>query len=190
MKYVKILCLLAVGAAAMTAFAASASADTWTTTTPSGTVETPTVHWVNEGGHVTLANPIANISCSLTIEKTVTTHEKGKPVVAHLNALIPNGCTNSWHVTTITAGTVSAEASNGEVKSSGAKVDTTRLGVTCVYETSNTKIGTITGGSPATLHIEASIPINTGESSGLCGTGNAKWEGDLVSTTPLHTDDN
>ncbi|HEU4739313.1 MAG TPA: hypothetical protein VFS54_09580 [Solirubrobacterales bacterium] len=191
MKYVRTLGLLVVAAAAMLSFAANASADTWTTTTSKGTVETPTVHWVNEGGHVTLQNPIATISCSLTKVETVTTHEKGKPVLAHLNELTTTGCTNSWHITTVTGGTTSAEASNGELKSSGARVEMTRLGVKCFYETAGggTKIGTVTGGSPATLHIEASLPIGSG-SSGLCGTSNVKMEGSLVSTEPLHTDDN
>ncbi len=194
MKYVKILGLLAVAAAALMAFAASASADTVTTTTSGGTQETPTIHATNEGGHVSLQNPIATISCSSTVTGTVTSHEAGKPVVGSISELLFTGCTNSWHVTAVAGslGTLSFEASNGELKSSGTKVDTTRLGVTCVYETAagGTKVGTVTGGSPATLHIEASIPINEAESSGLCGKGNAKWEGNYTTTEPLHLDNN
>ncbi|HEU4738061.1 MAG TPA: hypothetical protein VFS54_03140 [Solirubrobacterales bacterium] len=192
MKYVKMLGLLAIAAAAMMAFAATASADTVTQTETDGTTNpTPTIHAVNEGGHVTLQNPIATISCSSTVTGTVTTHEAGKPVTGHISELLFTGCTNSWHVTTVTAGHLTFEASNGELKSSSARVETTRLGVKCFYETAagGTKVGTVTGGSPATLHIEASIPLGTG-SSGLCGTGNAKWEGNYVTTHPLHLDDN
>lgn len=194
MKYVKILGLLAVAAAAMMAFAASASADTVTTTEQStpggGTNETPNIHAVNEGGHVSLQNPIATISCSSTFTGHVTEHKAGQPVRGIVTSLSFTGCTNSWHVTTLSLGTLSFEASNGEVVSNGTKVDTTRFGVTCVYETINTKVGTATGGSPATLHIEASIPINGAESSGLCGSGNAKWEGNYVTTHPLHFHNN
>lgn len=191
MKFVKMLGLLAVVAAAMMAFAGSASADTVTQTETNGTTnETPTIHAVNEGGHVSLQNPIATISCSSTVEGTVTEHAKGQPVRGHITKLEFTGCTNSWHVTTVTPGNLSFEASNGELVSSGARVETTRLGVKCFYETGEgTKVGTVTGGSPATLHIEASIPLGTG-SSGLCGTGNAKWEGNYVTTHPLHLDDN
>ena len=154
MKYVKILGLLAVAAAALMAFAASASADTVTTTTSGGTQETPTIHATNEGGHVSLQNPIATISCSSTVTGTVTSHEAGKPVVGSISELLFTGCTNSWHVTAVAGslGKLSFEASNGELKSSGTEVDTTKLGVTCVYETAagGAKVGTVTGGSPAT----------------------------------------
>jgi hypothetical protein len=196
MRHAKMLGLLAVAAAAMMAFAATASADTVTTTVetpPQGqlhTFTTPTIHTENEGGHVSIQNPIATISCQSTIETTVTTHPSGQPVGIHISHLTFTGCTNSWHVTTVTAGTLSLEASTGALTSNGAKVDTTRFGVTCVYETSNTPIGTVTGGSPATLHIEASIPLNDPESGALCGSGNAKWEGNYVTTHRLHLDNN
>ncbi|HEU4739312.1 MAG TPA: hypothetical protein VFS54_09575 [Solirubrobacterales bacterium] len=190
MKHVRTLGLLAVVAAAMMAFAASASADTTTTTETDGsTSATPTVHWVNEGGHISIWTPIGPVSCSSTMTETVTTHEAGQPGLSHVTILNFTGCTNSWHVTTVTAGTLTIEASNGEMKSSGARVEMTRLGVKCFYETSGTKVGTVTGGSPATLHIEASLPIGSG-SSGLCGTSNAKWEGNYVTTHPLHLDNN
>jgi len=193
MKYVKILGLLAVAAAAMMAFAASASATSVTTTT-GGAAATPTIHAVNENGHVTLANPIANISCSSTVEGAVESHGSGVPAEGTIKDLTFTGCTNSWHVTAIPNadgkyGKLSVTWENGHngiLTSSESRVDTTRLGVTCVYETKNTPIGTVTGGNPATLKIEASIPIDTTASSGLCGTGNAKWEGSYVTTSALY----
>jgi hypothetical protein len=198
MKYVKILGLLAVAAAAMMAFAASASATSVTTTT-GGAAATPTIHAVNEGGHVTLQNPIAAISCSSTVEGAVSSHGAGVAASGSISKLEFTGCTNSWHVTTAehevegkstqTAGTLSVtwtSGHNGTLSSSGARVITTRFGVTCVYETNNTSIGTVTGGNPATLKISASIPIDTEASSSLCGEKPAAWEGSYVTTSALY----
>jgi hypothetical protein len=191
MKHLKILGLLAVAAAAMLAFAASASAD-YVTTTTGGSPQTPTIHAVNEGGHVVLANSIANIECASTTEGSVTAHGNGIPVSGPLSSLSFTGCTNSWHVTVTANGSLSlawTSGHNGTAKSTGTKVTTTRLGVTCNYETNNTDIGTVTGGNPATLDISASIPIAAG-SSGLCGSGNAKWSGSYVTTAALYVDKN
>ena len=187
MKYVKILGLLAVAAAALMAFAASASATTVSTTT-GGAAATPTIHAVNEGGHVVLANNIINIECGSTVEGTVESHGSGVTAKGNITTLEWPGCTNSWHVTTNKAGSLEVHYTsghNGELTSSGALVNTTRFGVNCNYETNNTKIGTVTGGNPATLHIEASIPIAEG-SSFLCGSGSAKWQGSYVTTSALY----
>ncbi|HEU4738266.1 MAG TPA: hypothetical protein VFS54_04185 [Solirubrobacterales bacterium] len=190
MKHIKTLGLLAFVAAVTMALAASASADRVTTTTSGGTTdETPTIHMVNESTHVSIVNTAVNISCTATLEGTVTSHEAGKPASVHVTVLPINGCTNSWHVTTISGGSISFESSNGEVISSGLRIQVTRLGTTCVFETTATKIGTITGGSPATLHIEAALALAK-ESSPLCGSSPAKWEGSLVTTEPLHFDNN
>ncbi|HEU4462904.1 MAG TPA: hypothetical protein VFR75_09960 [Solirubrobacterales bacterium] len=170
------------------ASAASASATVVTTTT-GGAAATPTFHAVNSGGHITLANPIVNISCSSTAEGKIESHGESTTATGKLSNLTFTGCTNSWHVTVVTAGSIEIHWTTGHdgvLTSSGAKVDNTRLGITCVYGTSNTKIGTIKGGNPAVLQIEASIPILTEESSSLCGSGNAKWEGQYAFTTPLY----
>jgi hypothetical protein len=194
MKFVKILTLLAVAAAAMMAFAGSASATTVTTTT-GGAAATPTIHAVNENGHVKLANSIANIECASTTEGKVEEHGHRTveevtrtDVFGKLSSLSFTGCTNSWHVTVTANGSLSvnwSEGHNGKATSSGTKVTTTRFGVVCNYETNNTPIGTVTGGATATLDIEASIPLAEGSSS-FCGSGNAKWEGNYVTTSALY----
>ena len=184
MKYLKSLGLLAVAAAALMALAGTASATSVTTTT-GGAASTPTGHGVNEGGHIVLANSIANIECSSTAEGAVETHGAGVEASGKLTSLTFTGCTNSWHVTVTAAGSLSVawtSGHNGTAKSNGAKVTTTRLGVTCNYETANTDIGTITGGNPPTLDVSASIPIAAG-SSGLCGSGNSKLSGSAVGTS-------
>jgi len=207
MKYVKILGLLAVAAAALMAFAGPASATT--ITSPTGTAYTGTIQATSEG-HVVLKNPIANIACSSKVHGLSLTHGAGQTAKGNINELLwgekegvyAGKCTDSWHVTTVTAGSLEIHwvASHvGTLTSSGAKVTTTRLGLTCVYATNNTHIGSFTDShtagdkdgnvnetkeGTATLHVNASIPIISGESSALCGSGNAKWEGSYTVTTP------
>lgn len=183
--------LLAVVTAATLAFAASASATSVTTTT-GGTAETPTIHLVNEGGHIGIANKIANIFCSSTIEGSVVAHGSGIPTDVNLSTVLFTGCTNSWHVTAVTNGTLSITSTgghNGSVMSSGMRIDATRLGVTCVYDTLNTPLGILTGGNPATLKVETYIPLNSDLSSGLCSFGGptkAQMEGSYVTTGALY----
>ncbi|HEU4461285.1 MAG TPA: hypothetical protein VFR75_01710, partial [Solirubrobacterales bacterium] len=158
-----------------------------TLTSPTGTVATPTIKAESEGGHVTLSNPIVNISCAWSFEGKVEAHGPESAAQAKLSSASFTGCTNSWHATTVSPGELAIEWTsgyNGTVTSTGLKFDATRFGVKCVYETSATKLGTITGGSPATIDIEASIPINVGESSGFCGTGAAKLEGAYKLSSP------
>lgn len=184
MKRTKYLGAGAVSMIAMLVLVSSVSATTITKTT-GGAAATPTFHVVNEGGHITLANPIANVSCAVTLQGTIESHGSGIPASGNISTLSITGCTNSWHVTSVNNGSLKVSyisGHNGSAVSNQAKIDTTRLGVTCVYETNNTSIGTVTGGSPATGHIAASIPINAVESSGLCGTSSAKLEGRGVGT--------
>lgn len=189
MRYLKVLGLAAAFSAALMGLTGSASATSITTTT-GGAAATPTVHIVNKSSHITFANPIATIACNVTFEGNVAGHGAGLTAEVTLARFSLSSCTNNWHATTVTPGILLihwTSGHDGTVTWTGAKFDLTRLGVTCVYETNNTQIGTITGGNPASLLIDpgASIPINTAESSGLCGTGNAKWEGPLVTTSAL-----
>jgi len=71
---------------------------------------------------------------------------------------------------------------NGTVTSSGMTVEKTRFGITCRYATSNTTIGTITGGSPATLDASGSLPFHSG--SPLCGEGATTSTGSYKLTSP------
>jgi hypothetical protein len=193
MKYVKILGLLAVAAAAMMAFAVSASATT--VTSPTGTKATPTIHAVNEGGHVVLANSNANIECSSTVEGKVESHGEGVTAKGNISSLSFTSCTNGWtvEVNPVAKGSLEAHWTsgyNGTLTSNGTTVTAilhTIFGpITCRYLTSNTSIGTLTGGNPATLDIEASIPFHSG--GGLCGSGNSAWSGKYVATTAIYLD--
>jgi len=187
MKYVKILGLLAVAAAALMAFAASASA---TTVVDGNGNETPTIHAVHEGTHVSLHNSIVNIECNSTVEGTVTSHGSGVTAVGHISTLLFNNCTNEWVVDVTSNGTLEVHYTGpgtghgeGTLTSNAAKVTATRAGLSCVYETKNTAIGTVVGGNPATLSISASIPRVGG--SFLCGGSTATWTGSYATTGTL-----
>lgn len=183
--------LLAVAAAALMAFAGPASATQLTS--PTGTLYTGKIHATSEG-HAKLVNTAlgATIECESTVEGEITSHGTGVTAKGPLTSVLFTPCTNSWHVTTTTPGELELHwisADTAQLTSTGAVVSTTRLGITCNYETNNTAIGHLTdshakGGSTATLHISASIPIGAG-SSGLCGTGVSHWSGGYLITTPM-----
>jgi len=181
MKHVKILGLLAVAAAALMAFAGTASADT--ATSPAGTTYTGKITATAEG-HAVLHNPIAKIECASTVSGPITSHGVGKPVGGTIETLDFTACTNEWHVTSVSGGTLSVnnEGATTTVTSSGATVESTRAGITCRYATNNTKVGTLTSGTTATMTISAAIPFHSG--SFLCGSGATTWTGSYIVNTP------
>jgi len=181
MKYVKVLGLLAVAAAALMAFAGTASADV--ATSPPGTTYTGTITASAEG-HVILHNPIWKLECASTASGPITSDGVGTPVRGSISTLDFTNCTNEWHVTTVAGGTLAAnnEGATTTVTSSGATVEMTRAGINCRYKTENTKVGTLAGGTTATMTISAAIPFHSG--SFLCGSGATTWTGSYVVTTP------
>jgi hypothetical protein len=190
MKYMKILGLLAVAAAALMAFAATASA---TLTSPTGTVlnKGAKIHSVSEGLVILDPPNLSAIECESTVEGEVGANGGTSGKINHLT-LTP--CNDSWHVTATTLGELEIEADgiagtyNGTVYAKGTTVSATRLGVECGYALSTTtKIGTFTGGNPGTMHIEANIPIHSG-STFFCGTGTSAWIGDYKTTAALYVD--
>lgn len=191
MRYRKSLGLLAVAVAASLMFAANASATTLTT--PTGTASTSTIHWVSAGGHYKLANAQATVECSATEEWTVTSHGSGVTVAGPITHATYTGCTNGWTVEVTSAGTFQIHwlsGYNGRITSSGKKgrwtLHTIFGDIVCEYGTNNTTIGTVTGGNPATIHVEGSMPFEGG--SGLCGSGSASISGSLVSTDAVYVD--
>jgi hypothetical protein len=183
MKYVKMLGLLAVAAAAFMAFAGTASADE--ATSPTGTTYKGALSAEAEG-HAVLDNPIAKIECASSVSGNIESEDKaGENVSGNIESLSFSNCTDSWHVTVVSAGSLSVNATgsyNGDVFSSGATVEATRFGISCRYATSNTTVGTATGGSPATMDISAAIPFHSG--SIFCGSGATTWTGSYSVTSP------
>jgi hypothetical protein len=164
-------------AAASILWMAAATASATNIEAPEGTIYTGPVAAEAEG-HVVLDNPIAKIECASTVEGEIESHGEGVPAKGNLSTLTFTGCTDSWHVTVVTAGSLSIEhtsGSDGDLFSTGATVEATRFGITCRYATNNTTVGTVTGGAPATLDISASIPFHSG--SVFCGSGGTAWTG-------------
>jgi hypothetical protein len=207
MNNFKLFGLLAVATTVVMAFAAHASATT--ITSPTNTAYTGEILATAEG-HAILKNPVATIECSSRLQITSLTHGSGQTAKGAIESFLwgekegvyLGKCTNNWHVTTVSPGSLEihwVENHVGTVTATGLKQTATHLGITCVYETSATHIGTLTdshtaGDTPppanetvestATIHIKAQIPINGTESSGLCGTGTAEWKGSYIIRTP------
>jgi len=190
MKYVKMLGLLAVAAAAMMAFAGTASA---TLITSEGSAYTGEIKAEAEG-HAVLDNPISTIRCASTVAGTINSHGLGNTANGPITGLTFTGCTDDWHVTVVTSGTLEGHyvaginGGNVTLTSSGATVEATRFGISCRYATSNTHVGLITSSvntnSTATFDINASIPFHSG--SIFCGSGATSWTGSYSITSPMN----
>jgi hypothetical protein len=190
MKYVKILGLLAVSAAALMAFAATASATQ--VTAPAGTLYTGTITAEAENGHVKLHNPAALIECASAVDGHLSSHGSAVTASGPITALSFTGCTGAWTVTVNAPGTLEAHKNAGDhnavLTSSGATVTAFNhsLGINCRYLTANTTIGTVTSAASstghATLDISANIPFHSG--SPFCGTGTTAWTGQYKVTSP------
>ncbi|HEU4738612.1 MAG TPA: hypothetical protein VFS54_05965 [Solirubrobacterales bacterium] len=155
-----------------------------TITAPTGTVATPTIKAESEG-HIGIDHPLATFQCQAAFEGTVASHKNQKAAKVPLTSVTTTGCTDSWHGTVTTAGELEiawTSGYNGTVTWNGGTIEMTRLGTTCRYKTSSTHLGTITGGSPATIDLEGKLPFHSG--SGLCGTEAYPLTGSYKITSP------
>jgi len=165
------------------AFVGPAAADS--VTSPTGTTYTSTIKASAEG-HVTGDNPINPVSCASTLEGKVESHGAGKPVSGKLSSVTFTGCTDEWQATVVAGGSISINGTtgsyNGDVFWTGATIDFKRFGINCRYATNNTTIGTLTGGTPATIDISGGLPFHNG--SIFCGTNPMTWTGSYTISTP------
>jgi len=128
------------------AFAGSASATTLTS--PSGTAFTGVIE--AEASFTTIHGPV-DITCNRSsMAGWSQSHGSGVTAGGYLFSLTFSECNN--HVTVNSAGSLEIHGTsggNGTVTSTGAEisVQVTSLGITCVYRTGFTDIGTLTGGS-------------------------------------------
>ncbi len=191
MKYVKMLGLLTATATALLAFAVPASA----TTVTSSTGETPTIHAT--AGELTL-HGAATITCAgSTISGTISSHGSGVTASGSISSLSFSSCGNS-HVTVLSNGTgangtgtlelheKSGGGNESALTSNGTRItlQLTSLGISCIFETNNTDLGTLTGGEHAVLDIKAaSIPRVAGDNGIFCGS-NGVWTGSYAFTHP------
>jgi hypothetical protein len=194
MKHLKILGFAAIAAAALMAFAGTASATTLTS--PAGTVvKTGSTIHAEALGHAVLDPPFGKIECYSTFVAG-TLNESGESINAGISPFYLDNCTNGALVQVIRRGTLSISSlgnGNGSVTSNGAEWTVELLGTHCVFSTNNTAIGTLTGsgntGTNATLDISATIPRTGGRSGAFCGS-TAAWTGtyDFTAPAPLFVD--
>ncbi len=200
MKYLKMLGLTAIAAAALMAFAGNAVAGS---VTVNGAVYTGSLTAESEEKaipgtkHVVLTGPLGLVvKCNSHVAGNIATHG-ADPITASgpITSLVFNNCTDGYTVHVKAGGTLEAHTKsaaadgNATLTSTGAEVTITvptgQPGqyFECGYRTNGTDIGTLTGGVHATLHIEATIPRTHG--SALCGAS-GKWEGSYKVTSPTN----
>jgi len=198
MKYLKMLGLAVVAAAALMAFvgASSASATTLTCTNPPGTKVTcpagTTIHATAESS-LTLKAGFANITCTESTVHGLTsnTGSATETVKGNIEALTFGACNATVNVIkkgSLEIHTQNATANNnGTLTGTGSEVTVSTLGVSCVYGTPTaTDLGTLTGstsrgGSTATMDISAEL---TKISGGFACANPAHWEGSYTVTSP------
>lgn len=194
MKYLKRIGFAAIVAFALMAFmvAGTASATTFTgsggTTLPAGT----TVHEeVEETDSWFL--PFGSPKCKKTTRHWKTENSGGstETIAGPVDTLTFGEC--EAEVVVLKSGSLQIHTketsanNNGTITSSGAEVTITFAGFHCIYTTSNTDLGTLTGsattGGNATTDISATVPRTGGRSGAFCGTS-AGLTGSTKITSP------
>jgi hypothetical protein len=181
MKHLKMLGLAMVATAAFMAFAGSASANP-VLTSPANVDYTGSFLATVEGTNLFQAG-FAHITCTTsTIGGTVTTNNTTR-ASGPVTTIDTSGCNAT--VITLKHGSlefISNGGGKGTVRGTGSEVTVSTLGVSCVYGTgAGTTLGTVTGGNPATIAINASLPKISG--GFLCATP-ASWTGSYTVTSP------
>lgn len=169
MKYMKIVGLAAVAAMALMAFVASSASATVLTSPagtrlPAGTVVEATLKGsavLEETGGTTLD------TCTASTVSGKTSAESGTPLTGKIETLDwGNGFQCTAPTSTIVNGSFSIEATsggNGILSGSGSKVTVGLFGLSCIYGTAGgTTLGTVTGGNPAAVDINAVIHLLEG----------------------------
>jgi hypothetical protein len=189
MKYIKMLGLAAVAAAALTAFVGASTASATTLTDENGAVGVGRTIHANNEGVVRLTTTFKNIECNTSTVSGEVTNAGGAgvPVSGSINSLTFEGCNCTVNV--ISKGNLSINGTT--VSSNGAEVTascSTIFGnVHCIYVTeAGTTLGTLTTssvtGGTATLDIEENnIPRLT--TNILCAE-KANWDAKYVVDNP------
>ena len=175
MKYVKMLGLLAVAAAALMAFAGPASATILTS--PAGTTYTGAIEATSTNGE--LHGSFVTVKCTHSVAKGSVASHGGAEVHGNVSSLTFTGC--NYATTVGKAGSLTISGTNA-VKSTGAEVSIHTSVGTCVFTTNGTPVGTLTEGTPAVLDINSSKIPRTGGNF-LCGSS-GEWTGSYDLTTP------
>ncbi len=195
MKYLKIMGLAAIAAAALMAFASSASATAlYNSTTHNATTKLGVGASLKAEAEstVTLHPPIGDITCTSSVAEGTVSNAGGSGVNVEgsLSKLTFSGCNAT--VTVLKPGKLVAAFSSGTnaaLTSKEAEVTVEFGGFHCIFNTgtTGTAIGTLTGStataSTATFDISAKIPRTGGRSGAFCGS-TAEWTGSYKVVTP------
>ena len=203
MKYLKMLGLAAIAAGALMAFvgASTASATELDCTEPAGTkvmCPNPTLIHATSEGHAILHTPLGDVECASTVQGKANTGGASETVSGSIEALTFTPCTQNVVVTVLKKGSLEIHTDamdaetgltprNGTLTSTGTEVTIELFGFHCIFTTSNTDIGTVTGstatGATATFDIAATIPRTGGRSGAFCGSS-GQWTGSYLIDTP------
>jgi hypothetical protein len=167
-------------------------------TSPAGTAYTSTIKAESEG-HVVLHSENAptafTVECNASLDAIIEQHGPSTTAGGKVSSLVFTTCTNGATVVVNKPGTQevhSLENGNGTLTWSGAEITihVPGLNVKCIYTTSGTDVGALTGskntGATATLDFNSSTIGRTGGSV-FCGTGGF-LTGNLKVTTPDYLD--
>jgi hypothetical protein len=205
MKYLKIIGLAAIAAAALMAFAGSASATVLckanespcssANTYPAGT----RIHAELKEGEAVLTAGFGNIQCKIsTIEgKTANAGSSTETVHGAIEKLTFENCNGgACTVTVLKTGELeihtelSTSNGNGTLTAKGQEVTTNctffNVNYHCIWSTgtTGTDLGTLTGGAPATLTAKEALISRTGGTSGVACGSSGKWDAVYKVTTP------
>jgi hypothetical protein len=186
MKYLKMLGLAAVAAAALMAFVGAGTASA-TTLYVGGVAQNKAVTieaTLAAGSSAILKDEFGTTTdtCTVSVVKGTTNVFTGASVSGPVSSLTFSSCT---HTTTVIANgsltVTSTGGHNGSVSSSGAEVtvQSTFFGASAVCKTgAGTTIGTLTGSTTG----NATIDINAKINCGILGT--SSWTGTYTATSP------
>lgn len=201
MKYVKTLAVAAVAVAALMSFAAStASATDITITTNPTTTDTIdkgivviTAHLLEGTEAILKSSFIGEVKCSASTVNGESTNvgSATETVKGNITTLTFTSCNGT--VTVLKKGTLEVHTEgtsangNGTLTSNGAEVTVELAGLHCIFSTSNTDIGKVTGTHEGHVIIDAesdAIPRTGGRSGAFCGSS-ATWRAKYT-VTELH----
>jgi hypothetical protein len=184
MKHLKMLGLFAMAAAALMAFAGSASAATFTS--PTGTAYTGTMSASLEGSALLKASLFNDTCTKGTVHGDLTTNNDTH-ATGPTTSVVFESCTVTTKTLSST-GTLTINKSNTQVSGTGVEVTTGAFGFTCIYGMgTGTTLGTaknttVEGNDRVTLAISAKLPLQPGSSGGCASP--AEWTANYVVTTP------
>lgn len=193
MKYLKILTVAAVAAAALMAFVGSASATVVEFENgKTAAVGTTLTSMLKEGEAILKSSFIGEVKCkNSTVEGEVTNAGGATETVKGKITNLTFGECNA-KVEVLKNGTLEIHATgegNGTLTSNGTEVTTELSGIHCIFTTNNTNVGTVTGAMGTAMQVftakSAAIPRTGGRSGAFCGTS-ASWNATYEITSTVY----